>query len=273
MSFSAWRMTKTVVVEAAVTSQNPIAMTTSPASAAIQTGASNGRRRKLAYSLRMPQMIARPWVVLLAAGGARRFGGPKQLARIGRESLLRRAARVALASKPAGCVVVLGAHAARLRKELTGVPVKVVVNRKWRQGLASSLVTGIDALPRSARSALVILADQAALGPADLVLLAAASRARPGAIVATLAGDVLGPPAVLPRGLFRAVRRLRGDQGARELLRDPVRQVVAVELPNAAIDVDRPADVGRLKRETARARTPRSAGSSQSRRPRSSRGT
>jgi molybdenum cofactor cytidylyltransferase len=266
-------MTKTVVVEAAVTSQNPIPMTTSPARAAIQTGASNGRRRKLAYSLRMLPMIARPWVVLLAAGGARRFNGPKQLARVGPESLLRRASRVALASEPAGCVVVLGAHAARLRKELTGVPVKVVVNRKWRQGLASSLVTGIDALPRSARSALVILADQAALGPAELVLLAAASRARPGAIVATLAGDVLGPPAVLPRDLFRAVRRLRGDQGARELLRDPARKVVAVELPNAAFDVDRPADVGRLRHARARARTPRSAGSSPSRRPRSSGGT
>ena len=40
-------------------------------------------------------------------------------------------------------------------------------------------MAGIDALPRSARAALVFLADQAALGPADLALLAAVSRARP----------------------------------------------------------------------------------------------
>ncbi len=218
-------------------------------------------------------MIARPWVVLLAAGGARRFGSPKQLARVGGESLLRRAARVALASGPAGCVIVLGAHATRLRKELSGLPARVVVNRKWRQGLASSLVAGIDALPRSARAALVFLADQAALGPADLVLLAAVSRARPAAIVATRAGGVLGPPAVLPRGQFRAVRRLRGDQGARELLRNPALRVVAVEMPHAALDVDRPADLGALKRPRARARNPRSAGSSRARRPRSSGGT
>ena len=114
------------------------------------------------------------------------------------------------------------------------------MNRKWRQGLASSLVAGIDALPRTARAALVLLADQAAVGPADLALLAAASRARPRTIVATRAGGVLGPPAVLPRSVFRAVRRLRGDAGARELLRDPARSVVAVELPHAAFDVDRP---------------------------------
>ena len=53
VSFSAWRITKTVVVEAALTSQKPSAMTRTPASAAIQTGANKGRRRRSAYSLRM----------------------------------------------------------------------------------------------------------------------------------------------------------------------------------------------------------------------------
>jgi CTP:molybdopterin cytidylyltransferase MocA len=127
--------------------------------------------------------------------------------------------------------------------ELSGIAARIVVNPKWRQGIASSLITGIDALPRTARAALVFLADQVAVGPADLALLAAASRSRPRAIIATRAGGVLGPPAVLPRSLFPAVRRLRGDAGARELLRDPERRVVAVELPHAAFDVDRPADV------------------------------
>jgi molybdenum cofactor cytidylyltransferase len=191
----------------------------------------------------MAAMILRPWVVLLAAGGSRRFGGPKLLARIQRETLLHRAARAALGCRPAGCMVVLGAQAHRLQRELRGLPVEVVVNRRWRAGLSGSLRAGIGALPRSARAVLVLLADQAAVGPAELELLIAAWQRAPRAIVASRAGEALGPPAIFPRATFGALRRLRGDAGARRLLADPGRRVIEVEIPGAAWDVDRPTDL------------------------------
>jgi molybdenum cofactor cytidylyltransferase len=215
-------------------------------------------------------MIARPWVVLLAGGASRRFGGPKLLVRIGRDSLLRHMAECALASRPAGCVVVLGARATRLQRELDGLPVTVAVNRRWRSGLASSLGAGIDALPRHARAALVLLADQARIGPGDLQLLIAAWRTRPRSIVAAHARGVPMPPAILPRALFRDVRRLKGDRGARDWLRDPSHAVVAFEMPQAAEDLDVPEDLAALRRGRAPRRSGRSARSSRARRPRSS---
>ena len=187
--------------------------------------------------------------------------------------MLRRAVRSAVAIAPAGCVVVLGAQAERLRQEFADMTARAVVNRAWRRGLSSSLAAGIDALPRTAKAALVVLADQASLGPGDLALVAAAWRARPGSIVASLAGGVLGPPAVFPRRLFAELCHLRGDQGARDMLRDPARSVVGIELPRAALDVDTAADAARFRNRTGRGRTPRSARSSRARRPRSSGGT
>jgi CTP:molybdopterin cytidylyltransferase MocA len=193
-------------------------------------------------------MIPRPWVVLLAAGASRRFGGPKQLARVGGESLLRHMARVALACGPAGCVVVLGARAPRLRRELAGLGVRAVVNPRWREGISRSLAAGVAALPADAQGALVLLADQAALGPADLEVLCACWRKSPRRMVAVRTGSTLGPPAILPRSVFPALRRLRGDHGARELLRDPRRCAIGIELPGAALDIDRPSDLAALSR-------------------------
>lgn len=195
-------------------------------------------------------MILRPWVVVLAAGGSRRFGSPKLLARLGGETLLNRAVRAALGARPAGCVVVLGARADELKRRLRAWPVRIVVNRRWRSGLSSSLRAGIAALPRQAPAALVLLADQVAVGPAELELLLAAWRRAPRAIAASRWGEVLGPPAVFPRRVFADLRRLRGDAGAKTLLADPRRAVTGVALPGAAHDVDRPADLRRLRAAT-----------------------
>lgn len=188
-------------------------------------------------------MILRPWVVLLAAGGSRRFGACKQLARMRGESLLHRAARVALGCRPAGCVVVLGAHAARLERELNDCPVRIVRNLRWRSGMAGSLRAGVAALPADAAAALVLLADQVAIGPADLALLIAAWQHEPRAIVTARTAEARCPPVILPRHLFPALRRLRGDVGARKLLRDPGRRVIEFLMPQAGQDVDLPKDL------------------------------
>ncbi len=192
-------------------------------------------------------MILRPWVILLAAGGARRYGRPKQLARCDGQTLLRRAARLAAAVAPGRTVVVLGARAATMRRELHGLPVQAVHNRRWREGLATSLAAGVRALPPEARAGLVLLADQAAVTSKDLERLISAWRRHPRSITAAEAGNWRGPPVILPRRCFGRLLRLRGDAGARGLLKDPAETVITVPVPSAAIDIDVPADLRRLR--------------------------
>ncbi len=193
-------------------------------------------------------MIRLPWAVLLAAGASQRFGRPKLLARYRGQTLLLRAARTALAVCPGRTIVVLGATRGRLAAELRGLPLQVVVNRGWREGQATSLRCGLDALPPSASAALLLLADQPAVTPAGLRRLLAAWRRSPHSVVAAVAEGLPQAPAVLPRRTFARLRRLTGDEGARSLLRDPAEKVIGVRLPGAARDVDRPADLGRARR-------------------------
>src|SRR5947209_12819274 len=79
---------------------------------------------------------------------------PKQLLRYAGQTLLRRAAETALASQGQPVLVVLGAAGERCRKELEGLPVRIVENPDSEQGLSASLCIGLEALLVGAEEAL-----------------------------------------------------------------------------------------------------------------------
>jgi len=183
--------------------------------------------------------------VLLAAGGSRRLGRPKQLLRRQSRPLLLHAIDAARAAAPgAPLVVVLGAHRLRLRLAVRrAAPTAIVVaNARWADGLASSLQAALAAVPRTTRAILVQLVDQPRVDANALRRLLDAWRRRPGVPAAAHYDNRAGVPAVLPRSAWRSVRALRGDSGARTLLRD-AHALTLVDMPQAAVDLDTPADV------------------------------
>ncbi len=182
--------------------------------------------------------------IVLAAGGSRRMGRPKQLLPFGGGTLLRHACRTVLDTPFRPVVVVLGAEAERCREEIGHLPVQVVVNPHWDDGMAGSLRAGIEALEgdASVEAALVVLADQPRVTADDLVRLAALATADVPAAAGY--GEVVGVPAVFPRRLFGELKALEGDTGARKVL---ARHAPALlPLPGAGLDLDTPADYARL---------------------------
>jgi molybdenum cofactor cytidylyltransferase len=198
----------------------------------------------VASASRDPQRIA---CLVLAAGGSRRLGTPKQLLRRRAQPLLARtlaAARGALPRSP--LIVVLGAAALRMRGVVRRAARDAVVvnNARWAEGLASSLNVGLDAVPARTAAILVALVDQPGVDTRALLRLVSAWRRHPGAAAAAFYAGRTGVPAVLPRRYWRAIRELRGDAGARTLLR--AAKVTNVEMPEAELDIDTRADAARL---------------------------
>ncbi|HEY3400839.1 MAG TPA: nucleotidyltransferase family protein [Geothrix sp.] len=180
--------------------------------------------------------------VILAAGAGRRMGGPKALLRIGDETLLHRAARLA---QEAGCspvVAVIGDW----DPDLGDLEVQTIFNAEAREGMASSIRLGIGALPPEVAAALLLTVDQPAVDATlleDLLGLAADDPERPAACA--YAGT-LGIPALLPRRLFSDLMALRGDRGAKAIL---VRENAApLPFPGGEADLDTPADLERIRR-------------------------
>ena len=191
---------------------------------------------------------ARVGAVVLAAGASTRLGTPKQLLLHEGEPLVRRAARAALEAGATPVIVVLGAESERVRAALDGLAgVEPVVNERWTDGLASSLVAGVRALLAAAPvdAVLLTLADQPLVGVTELTAIMARFTDAHAIVAAEYAG-IVGVPAVVARAHVDALLGLSGDRGAGAWLRSQGDRVVRLPMPAAAMDVDTPSDAARL---------------------------
>jgi CTP:molybdopterin cytidylyltransferase MocA len=176
--------------------------------------------------------------VVLAAGASTRLGDPKQLLTLAGETLLERAVRVA---REAGCspvVVVLGASAASIQAECDLGAAVIVTNEDWAEGMGSSVRVGVTAL-RDMDACVVMTCDMPAVTAAHLQLLIAT-----GEVTASSYAGRPGVPAYFPVSVFPLLLELRGDAGAKGLLRS----ARLVELVDGELDIDTVEDLERARK-------------------------
>ncbi len=198
-------------------------------------------------------------IVVLAAGYSRRLGASKALAHVRGSSLLRRTALVLAPLAESELLVIAPPRARRFRIELRRIAAALHENVQRAEGLASSVRLALRRA-RFCAAVLIVPVDLANLERRDLRRLIARWRAAPRRVAARRVdarhiGARGATPAILPKHLFAAAARCKGEVGLRELiaaLRPDER--VLVDLPSAAFDVDTPEDLAQARRrQTARA--------------------
>ncbi len=179
-------------------------------------------------------------VIILAAGESRRMGQPKQLLAVEGVPLLQRVAGAAVDAQLGIVQVVLGANVEKIRPVLADLPLKIVINSSWAEGMGASLRAGMDAILDELpvlRGVIVVLGDQPAISAAHLSRLAQVHRTSGKTIVASRCAGKLSPPVLFGPAHFSALRVSRGDAGARALLQANPDQIAAVET-DALVDLD-----------------------------------
>lgn len=177
--------------------------------------------------------------IVLAAGASSRMGRPKMLLPVGDRTLLAAAVAPHLEAVNGRVVVVLGKDSRRIRAE-AGLPahprLHVVVNRRWRDGMSSSLRRGLEVCG-DADAVLIALGDQPGVTADRVSRILDAWKPGVAMVVPVVSAMRAAHPVLFGRCLWEELRGLRGDVGAREVVQRHWDRAVRVEVPPLA-DVD-----------------------------------
>lgn len=186
--------------------------------------------------------------IVLAAGGSSRYGECKQLVEIDGSSLVQLAVDKLSALFPNDRItVVVGANSEAVEQSVSDLPVNVVLNEHWQQGLASSLKAGLNSVEPDCRAVMITLCDQALVTKNHLRLLLEQWLASPSEIMASAYAGTVGTPAVIPAEFYPQVLALEGDAGAKSILKNNAGRVRTLPVPEAEFDLDFPADLEKLR--------------------------
>ncbi len=188
-------------------------------------------------------------IIILAAGKASRMGKPKQLLSYQRSNLISHAVKSALNADSKSVIVVLGAYAEQIKPKINKLPIKIIENPHWATGMSSSIRAGITAIKDNNPNldALIIaLADQPLISEKVFHKLIQNYQETGKRIVASSYNEIVGVPALFNQTLFSELMNIKGDKGAKALIRKYKNEVLSISIPEAAIDIDTPDDYEKL---------------------------
>ncbi len=180
--------------------------------------------------------------IILAAGGSSRFGGAKQLLPWRGEPLIRHVVKAALIGRLSPVVVVLGSRADEVGIAIKDLPLRIVINYNWKEGISSSIKAGLNALPDNTGGVVFLQADQPQCPPRLIQELCEAHTTNLSSITAPRVGAKRGNPVLFDRRTFNDLLSLSGDSGGRALFEKHPVQWVSWEDKNNFIDIDTPED-------------------------------
>ena len=177
--------------------------------------------------------------VILAAGTSSRLGRPKQLLQFGDRTVIEHIVDRVLSTSAERVIVVLGHAAEEIGKTLGDRAVETVINPDYRTGQASSLTAGIRAAGDS-EAIVVLLGDQPGISSIAVENVIAEWRKSGKPIVMSRYGSNRSHPILFDRSVYLELLEIRGDQGARDVIRrDPTRVTTADSgSPDLPPDID-----------------------------------
>jgi molybdenum cofactor cytidylyltransferase len=188
--------------------------------------------------------------MILAAGMATRFGSVKQLARIRGKPLLQRSLDAANSSLSDYVMLIVGSNSSEILSKINLGRAQVVFNNNFLRGQSTSIKCGITNLPADSAGVIIMVADQPFVKSIHLDKIIRIFKSGKLSEVVALSHDGQPRnPVLIPKRLFPKLVKLRGDVGARSIIRGYSRlRLVEISDEKVFLDVDTRSAVSELNR-------------------------
>lgn len=163
--------------------------------------------------------------------------------------MIRRVVQTALKSKVDEVIVVLGSDADKVRKVLTDLPCRLIVNKNYEKGQSSSVKVGLGEVSSLTRAVLILPGDVALIDPRSINLVIEKYDLGKNPIVIAAHKGASGHPILFDKQLFPEIEKINEQTfGLKAVVMQHEGEVSLVETgsPNVLKDVDTPEDLKEL---------------------------
>jgi molybdopterin molybdotransferase len=182
-------------------------------------------------------------IVILAAGSSTRLGTPKQWIQWENKSLLRRISEEALDVPNAEVFIVSGDQHLKIVESLSDLPIQVVHNPKYEEGMGCSIAVAAEAV-KEFDGCIITACDQPYVGAYLFRKLINEHQKTGKGIVVTGFKTDWGIPVFFHSEHLQELRTMSGQMGAKKLIQDKPFTIFPYEL--AEVDMDFPIDLDQI---------------------------
>lgn len=185
--------------------------------------------------------------LILAAGESVRLGLPKQLIKWKDKTLIEHIINLIKDTNLSPVIVVLGAYRDKILKVIPNNDISVLINNHWREGKASSIRIGINALTKKDVDAVIIfVVDQPYLNKDVINSIIDVYTQKKSLIIAPQINGIFINPVLFDHVMFKELKTLQNNEGGLSLFNKYSVEVLPWSDERLMIDVDRFEDLTKL---------------------------
>ena len=178
--------------------------------------------------------------ILLAAGQSQRMKGQNKLLKHYKgKYLINHILNTLVKSKVKNIFLVLGFQNLKVRKIIIkSEKIKCIYNKKYKSGLSSSIQTGLKKISKKNIGFLIVHADMPLVSKRIINVLCSAVKNKNKEIFVPVYKKKFGNPLAFRYSMIKFLKKIKGDKGAKKLIRSNKQKVQLVKMKSKSILID-----------------------------------